>query len=144
MTAEPDFLEATLADLRRQIASLSELTDAKFVTFRTLVDSQAEKVALALAAADKAVTKAETAFEKRLEAINEFRAVLTDQQHRLITREEVVQRTDALAARLADLAARLDKIEGRAGGMDRAWTAGMAVVVILISVVTVVVSVVIR
>ncbi len=42
----------------------------------------------ALAAADKAVTKAEIATEKRFEGVNEFRSTLADQAARLMPREE--------------------------------------------------------
>lgn len=62
------------------VAGLDRVTDAKFITFRTLVDSQAEKVALALAASNKAVDaafassaaailKAEVFNEKRFDII---------------------------------------------------------------------------
>jgi hypothetical protein len=46
------------------------------------------KTTLALAAADKAVTKAEIATEKRFEGVNEFRSTLADQAARLMPREE--------------------------------------------------------
>jgi hypothetical protein len=63
------------------LAGLDRVTDAKFITFRTLIDSQADKVALALAASnaardaafsssDRAITKAETFNEKRFDLIS--------------------------------------------------------------------------
>lgn len=52
------------------------------------------KTTLALAAADKAVTKAEIATEKRFEGVNEFRATLADQANRLMPREEAVSKFD--------------------------------------------------
>lgn len=62
------------------VIGLDRVTDAKFVTFRTLIDSQADKVALALAASNKAVDaafassaaailKAEVFAEKRFDII---------------------------------------------------------------------------
>jgi hypothetical protein len=62
------------------VVGLDRVTDAKFVTFRTLIDSQADKVALALAASNKAVDaafassaaailKAEVFNEKRFDII---------------------------------------------------------------------------
>ncbi len=62
--------------------------NAKFEGVRTSMDAQAEKVALALAASDKAVTKAEIATEKRFESVNEFRAQLQDQTRTFVAREE--------------------------------------------------------
>lgn len=69
-----------LEKVTEAVVGLDRVTDAKFVTFRTLIDSQAEKVALALAASNKAVdaafitsaaavTKAENFAEKRFDII---------------------------------------------------------------------------
>lgn len=102
-----------------QISSVDRITDAKFVTFRTLIDSQAEKVALALAAADKAVTKAEAATEKRFEGVNEFRAALNDQTRLQVTTDKFDSVVDGLNGRIRSLEARIEKAEGsRSGGRD--------------------------
>lgn len=50
------------------------------------------KTTLALAAADKAVTKAEIATEKRFEGVNEFRGALSDQTAKLFPREEALSK----------------------------------------------------
>lgn len=66
--------------ISESVSGLDRVTDAKFVTFRTLIDSQADKVALALAASNKAVDaafassaaailKAEVFNEKRFDII---------------------------------------------------------------------------
>ncbi len=76
LTGLSDKLEKT----SEAINGLDRVTDAKFVTFRTLIDSQADKVALALAASNKAVDaafassaaailKAEVFAEKRFDII---------------------------------------------------------------------------
>lgn len=76
LTSLSDRLEKTA----EAVNGLDRVTDAKFVTFRTLIDSQADKVALALAASNKAVDaafassaaailKAEVFAEKRFDII---------------------------------------------------------------------------
>ena len=50
---------------------------------------QKSEISAALAAADRAVLKAETATEKRFESVNEFRGTLDQQQRTLIPRSEV-------------------------------------------------------
>ena len=117
--------EQTIA-LQRQINQLREdtlahlaadraLTDAKFVTFRTLIDSSAEKVALALdasntainkqeAVTDRALTKQENATEKRFESVNEFRQQLNDQTKTFISRLEVEASINQFTIRLRELA----------------------------------------
>jgi hypothetical protein len=52
------------------------------------------KTTLALAAADKAVTKAEIATEKRFEGVNEFRSTLADQAANLMPRAEAMSKFD--------------------------------------------------
>lgn len=135
--------------------SLSELTDAKFVTFRTLVDSQADKVALALAAAKEAIDKAETATEKRFDSVNEFRAQLSDQAGTFYPRKEAEQRLTDLREkieimtelRLADmklvreqviladakLEERLMRLEhGNANMQGRMWALGVAMTLVIV------------
>lgn len=95
-----DRLQAELAESELRN---TQLTEAKFVTFRVMIDSQADKVALALEATEKAIDKAERATEKaidkaeaandkRFQSVNEFRAQLGD----LITRLATLERVDLL------------------------------------------------
>lgn len=131
---------------------LSQLTDAKFVTFRALIDSQAEKVALALAASDKAVNKAELATEKRFEAVNEFRGQLNDQAARLLERREAEARFAAMGIqidstayrgneRLAAVESRLDRIEATAAGARDKTSGIQANIGLYLAVATVIITI---
>jgi hypothetical protein len=71
-------------------------------------------VQTAMVAAERAVAKAEAANEKRFESVNEFRKTLSDQASSFPSRVEL----HALAERVTDLAARVDKTEGRSTGMS--------------------------
>ena len=102
-----------IARQAERINGLDRLTDAKFVTFRTLIDSQAEKVALALDAADKAVNKAEASINERLAAMNEFRATLADLTATFIPRVEAEQRIAAVLERLESLRDMITKSEDK-------------------------------
>jgi hypothetical protein len=104
-----------------RINALDRLTDTKFSLLRTVIDSQAERAALALAAADKAIAKGEVATEKRFESVNEFRQTLSDQTKTFISRVEFEALRDTNAARISDLFSRLDKIEGKAVGLNSGW-----------------------
>jgi DnaJ-domain-containing protein 1 len=121
-----------IAEALERIAALDRVTDAKFITFRTLVDSEAEKVALALNASDKAVTKAEVANEKRFESVNEFRSQLNDQSKTFVSRVEFISATGSLVDKVDDLKqsvaglgssvdSRLATIAGRASGLNAGW-----------------------
>ncbi len=61
------------------------------------------KTTLALAAADKAVTKAEIATEKRFEGVNEFRHTLADQAARLMPREEAQSKLENITKEISTL-----------------------------------------
>jgi hypothetical protein len=98
-----------------RVENLHELTEAKFITYRTLIDSQAEKVALALAASkeaidkaeqatQKAIDKAEQATDKRFESVNEFRAQLADQAGMFMPRGEAQQLIEQMTLRTRELA----------------------------------------
>lgn len=83
--------------------------------------SQDKLTALALTAADKAVSKAENATEKRLEGLNEFRATLADQQALLITRNEAALLNKTLEARLSNLELSMQNTAGRSSGLHAGW-----------------------
>ncbi len=75
-----------------------------------LLSEKDKQIALALSAAEKAVTKAEAANEKRFDSVNEFRQTLSDQN-----------KTFASTERVDGITQRLDKIEGRSGGQSDSW-----------------------
>jgi hypothetical protein len=124
--------------LEQRVNALERLTDAKLANLTTLVDAHAERVGLALAAADKAVSKAEVATEKRFESVNEFRQTLSDQTRSFISKVEFEAVRDTNAARIADLASRLDKTEGKTVGLNAGWIyllGGLSVAATLVSLV---------
>ncbi|MDT4989837.1 MAG: hypothetical protein QOI74_3931 [Micromonosporaceae bacterium] len=100
---------------------MERLLDAKLITLRTVVDSHAEKAVLALTAADKAISKAEAATERRFESVNEFRQTLSDQTRTFISKVEFEAVRDTFGTRIADLSSRLDKTEGKAVGLNAGW-----------------------
>lgn len=139
-----DYIGTQMDGLRLLIEALDKLTDAKFVTFRTLVDSQAEKVALALTAADKAVLKAELATEKRFESVNEFRGQLADQAATLASRREMETmqlainlRLDNLSERLTETTRRIDTSEGKSSGISSGFGVLIATIGTIVALVSI-------
>lgn len=106
-----------VAILEERLSGLDRLVEARFVAVSATGEAQADKVVLALAAADKAVLKAEAATSERFAAVNEFRQTLSDQAGSFINRDQF----EALRETLAALAARLDRIEGRSTGISAGW-----------------------
>ena len=136
-------------------ASLQEEIDRRFTEAATAVR-------VALEGAEKAVGKAETANERRLDSVNEFRQQLGDQTASFITRNEysaahqsltdkLDTATRALTERLGALelrlTSRLDTGAGRDSGQDavRAGTraniaTGVAILAVIVSVIILVVN----
>lgn len=73
-------------------------------------EAQTKAIDAALLAAKEAVTKAETATEKRFESVNEFRQTLSDQAGTFVSRIE-----------FNSLKERMDRGEGKSSGLSAAW-----------------------
>jgi hypothetical protein len=88
-------------------------------------------------AQEKAVVKAEVATEKRFDGVNEFRAQLSDQAATFMPRKESEARHSSLVEKYDALQARVDRSEGRSGGLNSGWgylvaAAGLILVLVTI------------
>lgn len=71
------------------------------------------KTTLALSAADKAVSKAEIATEKRFEGVNEFRQTLADQASRLMPRQEALSKFENIQKDITTLDKAIQELRER-------------------------------
>lgn len=108
----------TVETLREHVA---ELMTAEREKNEVRFQAMKESTTTALAAAQRAVEKAESAVEKRLEGMNEFRGSLADQARLLMPRAEADSRMAQLAEQLKNLASRVDRQEGRGSGLNAGW-----------------------
>jgi hypothetical protein len=105
---------------------MSEWTvDTLKAHIEALLAEKDKQIALALTSAEKAVTKAEAATERRFESVNEFRQTLSDQAGTFISRTE-----------FNALKERMDRESGHSGGLADGWkwllgVAALAVPVVL-------------
>jgi hypothetical protein len=76
-----------------------------------------ENISIAMSAAEKAITKADSALEKRLDGMNEFRASLNDQNAQFLPRAEYGVQHKALDEKVVDISQRLLTIEARKSGV---------------------------
>lgn len=102
-----DFCKQDGTDLKElfnaQIAQLNVLINANDKNYNQRFENVIQATQAALAAADRAVNKAETASEKRFDAVNEFRATLADQQRNLMPRNETELLIKALNEKIDSL-----------------------------------------
>ena len=124
--------------------ALEVLIDSKLITLRTIIELHAEKSVTLLASSDRAISKAEVATEKRFESVNEFRQTLSDQTKSFISKVEFEALRDTAGTRIADLSSRLDKIEGKAVGLNAGWIYLLGGLSALGTLVTVVVAIFLR
>jgi hypothetical protein len=86
---------ATDVSLREYLIALihaaEQRSDARFESMKDQVDA-------AFRSSQEAISKAELAADKRFEAVNEFRAVLSDQQRDLVTRQVLNSVSEKLEA----------------------------------------------
>jgi hypothetical protein len=98
--------------------------DEEVISLRTYFERDLANVrretAIALEAADKAVTKAEVAAEKRFDALNEIRGQLADQIARFVPREVVDATLSQMEQRLNTLEGRTRYTDGKSRGSQRA------------------------
>lgn len=107
-----------------QTVSLRDYMDQRF-------DSSDKAINAALAAAKEAVLKAEAASEKRFEAVNEFRASLSDQQRTLMPRVESELVVKNLADRLKVLEDAKTQAAGGWSGARNLWGVIVGVIGVL-------------
>lgn len=118
--------------IRENRLQLDERYETQTKALDAAFAAQQELFNAALIAAERAVSKAEVATDKRFEAVNEFRAQLSTQTSTFMPRTESIQRHDATAARVTELEkrftealaivnSRLDRTQGTAQGIDKAW-----------------------
>jgi hypothetical protein len=118
-----------------RIDALQKIMDERDNRYGQRFEAQQENVASALQAAEKAVTKAEEAANKRFDSVNEFRQTLTDQAASFMSKAEADARLKANEDKITALTARLDDERSRGEGATTLWAIivgviGVAVLVI--------------
>jgi hypothetical protein len=116
------------ASEKATVTALNATKDAVAAAFV----AQEKAIAAALIAAERAVSKSEIASEKRFDAVNEFRAQLSDQASTFLPRAEfdrvttaIMEKIDAssksFTERLDDLRMSRDLHSGKAAGFNSGW-----------------------
>jgi hypothetical protein len=114
-------------DLRyeQRLQAMEAATAARFAdllaTHALAHSAQQQAVIAALTSADRAITKSEIATEKRFDAVNERETILGDQAAQLMPRAEADARLAAIAEKTDQNSKRIDRNEGRSGGLHAGW-----------------------
>jgi len=107
---------------------LREIINERDRLYQSQFKAIEEKTSLALSASKEAVSKAETATEKRFEAVNEFRSTLSDQAANLIPRSEANVRFGGIEGKLDEFKSEVKKeisslreSRSESGGKSQTW-----------------------
>ena len=126
--------------MAEELVTLREHLDQRFVDLERHLTSKIEAVATASAIANEvakqAVTKAEIAVERRLEALNELRELVGDYQRTLMPRAEATQRFTDIDAKIDKLETTVEARTAHSGGVASAmgWViAAIAAIVAILS-----------
>lgn len=122
----------TTEALLEKIANLRTLMDERDIRYEQRFKAMDEKTGLALTASEKAVSKAETATEKRFDSVNEFRGQLKDQAATLLQRNEADVKFNSIAKDMEDMKKAIAMTQGRSSGFNVSW--GIAVSVALLAI----------
>jgi hypothetical protein len=118
--------------LLEKITNLRTLMDERDRRYEERFKAMDEKTGLALTSSEKAVAKAETATEKRFDAVNEFRGQLKDQAATLMPRAEADAKFASMNKEIEELKKSANTAQGRSGGFNAAW--GIAVSILLLAI----------
>jgi hypothetical protein len=106
--------------LEEKVDSLAKLADERDRRYEERFRAMDEKTSLALTASEKAVSKAETATEKRFDSVNEFRGSLKDQAATLLPREEADAKFKAIESKIDEMKKEIVGLrEFRSGGIGK-------------------------
>jgi len=118
--------------LREYLEALSREQDLRY---QQRFDAQNKAIDAALASAEKAVTKAEAASEKRFEASNEVRGAMDDLTRTMMPRSEAQVGLNALREKVDELQKKIVASEASQTGRASQWVliAGAIFLVIAIA-----------
>ncbi len=110
---------------RERITALEKMLNEREDRTKERFVALDKNIQIAMVAADKAVTKAELATERRFEGVNEFRQTLADQATRLMPRAEYEVQHKALEDLVELTSRRLGVVEAlNANIQGRIWAVG--------------------
>jgi len=126
--------EWTLSTLHEHLGQILHERDQRYE--QRFADLE-KSLTVALAASEKAILKAESATERRFDAVNEFRATLSDQAQQFVTRAENNAVNLRTTERLDEITGRVTRSEGRGAGLNAGWVyllAGVAALGTIVSI----------
>ena len=102
-------------------AGLKRLMDERDRLYMKMFEASDASVRMAFESAEKALTKAEFAAQKRFESLNEFREAMQDMQQTFARSDVVNARIVALDEKCNELFRRFEIIKGRGSALHDVW-----------------------
>jgi Flp pilus assembly protein TadB len=128
--------DPSIRELASEFDGFKDLMTERDRRYEQRFEAMDEKTSLALTSSEKAVTKAETATEKRFDSVNEFRSTLSDQANTFLPKGESNEKFKAYDDRLKSLEARLNRSEGVGSGLKAMWGYVLAAIMLVIALIS--------
>jgi hypothetical protein len=126
-------LTARVVALETGLVALRQVLDERDERYKLRASSQDAAVKTAMDASEKALVKAESGTERRLESLNELRSMASDQAALLMPRSEYAVQHQALVDRVTTTESRINTLEGRGGGIKEMWGYIIAIAAIIVA-----------
>ena len=123
-----DYLNLKANTLEEKIEAVEDKADLK-------IDALAEKVELHLALNQTALDKAEHSMNSRLEAMNEFRGQMKDQQATYMTKDSYEVRHCDLQKEVEDLRLNRATLEGKASASSVYWSYVISAAAVVVAII---------
>jgi hypothetical protein len=112
----------------KQAKRYDQVLEERDTRYQQRFEATEKHTALGFGSAEKAITKAEMATEKRFEGVNEFRAQLDMQQRTYMPRTEVAAMEVSVMNRLGGLEKQIDAMIAKEQGVKGGWGYAVGVV----------------
>jgi hypothetical protein len=127
----------TLESLRLLIEAndrrLSDLMAERDLRYHERHKASRDAVNMALETSKDAITKAETAYEKRFDSNNEWKETFSELSGRMVTRTEYSTAHEAMKDKIEEVGGRVKTIEGKSSGIGASLGVVMGVAALMIS-----------
>jgi len=112
---------------------LNDLITERDLRYEQRFESAGDTLRAALGSAKEAVTKAETAYEKRFDGNNEWKQTFSELSSKMVTRTEYSSAHEAVKDKINEVNGRIKVIEGKSTGVSTSLGVVMAVAALLLS-----------
>jgi predicted nucleic acid-binding Zn-ribbon protein len=129
--------EDRFAAQKEALFRLEQRYEERFLAQKEAISKAEQSAEERFVAQKEAISKAEQGAEERFRSVNEFRAVLTEQQRTLITRSELEAKLESIYEKIDSLKSSTLMAEGTGKGTHAVWGYIMGAIGLILTILTI-------